>query len=89
MLPVEHDTHGVNPDASHELHISELDTRRYALEMLDGIAKQQGKLRYQKLYFARIAREHGASYREIGDALGLTGPAIRSMLRRAGEQAVA
>lgn len=78
MLPVDHDTHGVNPD-----------TRRYALEMLDGIAKQQDKIRYHKLYFARIAREHGASYREIGDALGLTGPAIRSMLRRAGEEAVA
>lgn len=63
--------------------------RQYALEMLDVIRKRQHEIRYHKLYYARIAREHGATYDEIGEALGVTGAGIRKMLYRAGDEAVA
>lgn len=63
--------------------------RQYALDMLDVIRKRQHEIRHHKLYYARIARQYGASYDEIGDALGVTGEGVRKMLYRAGDEAVA
>lgn len=63
--------------------------RQFALEMLDVIRKRQQEIRFHKLYYARIAREHGATFDEIGDALGVTGAGVRKMLHRAGDEAVA
>jgi len=75
MLPAEND--------------GQTNERQFALEMLDIIYKRQHEIRFHKLYYCRIAREHGATFDEIGNALGVTGAAIRKMLQRAGDEAVA
>ena len=75
MLP----TDGDNPEGS----------RQFALQMLDELRKQQHKIRYHKLYFMRLARDHGASFDEIGAAFGVTGEAVRMFLRRAGDSEAA
>lgn len=66
-----------------ERHTNE---RQYALGVLESIGRRQDEMRGTKLHFVRIARQHGATYDEIGHALGVTGPAIRKMLRRAGTE---
>ncbi|MGX7727569.1 hypothetical protein [Rhodococcus sp. 5G237] len=63
--------------------------RQFALEVLEAIRVRQHEIRHHKLYYARIARDHGATYEEIGEALGVTGAGVRLMLKRAGEEAVA
>lgn len=63
--------------------------REYALEMLDVIRRQLHQIRYHKLYFARVARDNGATYREIGEAFGVTEAAVRKMLKHDIDQAVA
>lgn len=65
------------------------DKREFALEMLSDLRKRQDQIRYHKLFYARIAHDNGASYEEIGRAFDVTGAAIRMMLKRAGEEAVA
>ena len=37
----------------------------------------------QRVYFARISREHGLTNKEIADAYGITEGAVRHMLKRA------
>lgn len=75
MLPAEDDTSTTE--------------RQFALDMLDAIRKRQHEIRFHKLYYAQVARDHGATYEEIGEALGITGAGVRLMLKRAGDQAVA
>lgn len=75
MIPAEDDT--------------STSARQHALEMLDVIRKRQHEIRFHKLYYARVARDNGATYQEIGDAFGVTEGAVRKMLRSAGDEAVA
>ena len=37
----------------------------------------------QRVYFARISREHGLTNKEIADAYGITEGAVRYMLKQA------
>ena len=37
----------------------------------------------QRVYFARISREHGLTNKEIAEAYGITEGAVRHMLKRA------
>lgn len=39
----------------------------------------------QRVYFARISREHGLTNREIADAYEMTEAGVRKMLERAGD----
>ena len=39
----------------------------------------------QRIYFARIAREHGLTNQEIAEAYGMTESGVRKMLDRAGD----
>ena len=40
----------------------------------------------QRVYFARISREHGLTNQEIAEAYGITEGAVRHMLKRAEEK---
>ena len=48
------------------------------------MAHQNYKTHYaQRVYFARISREHGLTNKEIAEAYGITEGAVRHMLKRA------
>ena len=48
------------------------------------MAHQNYKTHYaQRVYFARISREHGLTNKEIAEAYGITEGAVRHMLKQA------
>ena len=48
------------------------------------MAHQNYKTHYaQRVYFARISREHGLTNKEIAEAYGITEGAVRYMLKQA------
>ena len=66
------------------------DSRHHlAVEYLKMAHKNYRDQYAQRVYFARLAREHGATWREIADAYEVTEGAIRHMLKKdSDEQAV-
>lgn len=61
------------------------DLKSYALLILDEVAKRQERNRLHRAYYMRLARQHGATYREIGESLGIGVPAVREYLIRLNE----
>ena len=58
------------------------DNGRFALTLLSGIGRDLQSLATRRLQLMRIARDGGATNQSIADALGVTEPAVRSMLKR-------
>lgn len=71
-------THEDTPD-------TEDDLKSYALTILDEVAKRQERARLHRAYYMKLARDNGATYREIGEALGITIPSVRDALIRIGD----
>lgn len=61
----------------------QVDTRREIARTFLRLANEeyQGQRRHRS-YYARIAREHGLTHKEIGDAYGVTESAIRQMIAK-------
>jgi len=57
-----------------------------ALVCLDELRRQQEQARYHRLFYMRLARQYGATYREIGESLGITLQAARQTLIAAGDE---
>ena len=60
----------------------------YALDILDEVHKQQESLRFHRVRYMQLARQYGASHREIGERLGVTPHAVMHALKRARESAL-
>lgn len=59
------------------------DRKQLAREFLELANDQYQQHRLHRVYYARIAREHGLTNQDIADAYGVTETAIRSLLKRA------
>ncbi|MFC9768915.1 hypothetical protein [Rhodococcus jostii] len=78
-IPGRERIHGAAGDFSDET------ARAHALTMLDEIRACQERARLHRIYYMQLARTHGCTNQEIGDALGIGEAAVRAMLTRAGD----
>ncbi len=60
------------------------DRTDLALSFLRLIGEQHESTRRHRIYYARMCRDNGMSYRQIADAYGVTEDAVRKMLKRNG-----
>jgi DNA-directed RNA polymerase specialized sigma24 family protein len=55
-----------------------------AIELLDVHRAAVEREKRTRLYLILAARDHGLTYEEIGDALGMTGAGVRLLVKRSG-----
>ncbi|MGV5046861.1 hypothetical protein [Rhodococcus pyridinivorans] len=65
---------------------SDTELKDRALVCLDELRRQQEQARFHRLFYMRLARQYGATYREIGECLGISLQAARQTLIAAGDE---
>ncbi len=70
-------------------NVDKLRRQLIAVEHLELCARKLEEAKRGRLAGIRAARDHGLSHQTIGDALGITEAAVRSLLYRYPEQATA
>jgi len=65
------------------MSVPETDRSEFARDLLQLAAESYEQAQRNRVNFAKAARRHGITFRDIADAYGVTEGAIRKMLRRA------